>query len=152
MSAQKCSNCGRLGHNARTCVNLLGKSTQTMEPLAQPVAQPVASAARRYAVIRQGTQCSNCGRLGHNSRTCVNLLNGSCFARIQLDTRSKSYAIAAVVGCDCRMIFTWMNTGELPSGPLADRILIAAKELGIVHKLAGATPAGATPAGATPAS
>ena len=56
---------------------------------------------------------------------------------IQPDSRSKSYAIAAVIGCDYRLVLDWIRTGELPRGPIAERLLIASKELGIVPNLVG---------------
>jgi len=46
-TVRRCSNCGKAGHNARTCGNEM------------PVVSP-------------GRRCGNCGEVGHNVRTCVN--------------------------------------------------------------------------------
>ena len=54
----RCSNCKRVGHNARTCTSVSS----------QPTA-PTASAVVAGAAVRQ--RCSNCNERGHNVCTCT---------------------------------------------------------------------------------
>ncbi|KAJ0755480.1 putative transcription factor interactor and regulator CCHC(Zn) family [Helianthus annuus] len=59
----KCSKCGNLGHNSRTCKGQGGENVENV--VHAPSENQVAGGENKTR-----KKCSKCGSLGHNSRTC----------------------------------------------------------------------------------
>jgi hypothetical protein len=66
---KRCSVCGEVGHNKKTCPRLVGSGVDGIPPSASS-ASPQSTARRKSGKPRKPPKCSICGNVGHRKTSC----------------------------------------------------------------------------------